>query len=1077
MEALRRLIGELRAGGELDSRGEFTLDRDRAREKMRQFQLTDPRSYVLELVQAAVLAGAGEVRFEIDADDMRMSFDGRPFTTLDFEELYSSMFTRRRSPARRRLALGLNSAMALDPRILRVESGTALMEMRPGGDEITMAKEAVDGTRIHVKDRFGNATLVRFVLKLRGHITEMLYLKEHCRYAALPIHLNGEPISGVEPLAEAAGRIELATPDASIVAGFAHLRPARLMILDQGVWIATHLLDDLPQRFVACVECPRLRKDASQRDVVRDEAYDGILEAVSAAFHRALADLGARARESPAEKALFRRLLLHPATLPLIQRVLDALLDSEAETPEGGAVAAVPLWASARYPPLELSLLDLLHARAARGRVGWARDVYPDLERRSETPVAVIPSTLERSYLAELFGDGFYPAESELQRELVQRRKILRWQQDHSGSYDEAAFALHMNQEPLAPRSTGVEEVVIEAGGLRGRIGLLGPEPPGRPVHARLQLLKYDRRLDEIRYRLPIGPIDGMINDDQLTPTPDWGGARRYGAVKRIRSLVLERAVRFLVALCDSHGATTDRLPEGYLRWLLLDAATRVLATEATLRDWVAEDLLPPEVTEQDWAVELIAALETVPLFANLDGRGVDLRSIRQDLDRHDTLLYLPEHRSALGASPQEMLELTGRPVLQLSRDDRDALGRIYGSYRLQDVRQWLLAGRWGPELAATEPAGRVALDADEALVKIALTGEGLGGEVALSREPGEPGLEIDLYQDGRFRGTSKTATPHALLAVACDDRLELDERGHLDPNGKRPAELARLCLEHLPLLIAELVAREEPWQAPRRDAAFHHLVSYLAAETARVGERDEVEQGIFQAASELPVFRGVDRPYSYADLRRSYEIFGSQAVLRWPAGGTPADSRRCVLVALPPERPLLELLFPEIEDVDEQWRQEQVQRQQQAISPSSPGGPSEPAPAARTTPAWDRLPPGEARLLGALHAELRRAGRGHAQLLDEKNLDRIVLGGLPGDVIASCRGRGVTVHRHHPLVERLLAEPETDQVQLAFLASAVYTAMNHFWREIEDDHEREFHRALIKGLSGERPRSGDARA
>ncbi len=51
------------------------------------------------------------------------------------------------------------------------------------------------------------------------------------------------------------------------------------------------------------------------------------------------------------------------------------------------------------------------------------------------------------------------------------------------------------------------------------------------------------------------------------------------------------------------------------------------------------------------------------------------------------------------------------------------------------------------------------------------------------------------------------------------------------------------------------------------------------------------------------------------------------------------------------------------------------------------------------------------------------------------------------------------------PLVEKLLAVPEIDPVQMAFLASAVYTSMNHFWQEIEDDHEREFQGELVAGL------------
>ena len=54
---------------------------------MRQFQLARPRSYVLELVQAAVLKGATRIAFNIDTDDMRMAFNGRPFTLHEFGEL------------------------------------------------------------------------------------------------------------------------------------------------------------------------------------------------------------------------------------------------------------------------------------------------------------------------------------------------------------------------------------------------------------------------------------------------------------------------------------------------------------------------------------------------------------------------------------------------------------------------------------------------------------------------------------------------------------------------------------------------------------------------------------------------------------------------------------------------------------------------------------------------------------------------------------------------------------------------------------------------------------------------------
>ncbi|MCP3986087.1 MAG: hypothetical protein GY723_17020 [bacterium] len=79
--------------------------------------------------------------------------------------------------------------------------------------------------------------------------------------------------------------------------------------------------------------------------------------------------------------------------------------------------------------------------------------------------------------------------------------------------------------------------------------------------------------------------------------------------------------------------------------------------------------------------------------------------------------------------------------------------------------------------------------------------------------------------------------------------------------------------------------------------------------------------------------------------------------------------------------------------------------------------------------------------------------------------MDRILLGDLDRDVIARCFDHGVVVNRRNRLVRRLLESHSTDRVLATFLASAVYSAMNHFWQEIEDDHEREFHRELVGAL------------
>jgi len=186
--AVMDLITDLRAEGVEESLGSFSLDREKAREKMRQFQLAEPHRYVLELVQAAVCKGATRIRFDIDADDMRMQFDGQPFSLQDLEHLYSSLFARQNTPendARRQLALGVNAAMALNPRYLRVTSKDGKhgvqLEARAGhDDEFGEMSNPPDGTTIHVKSRFRPGLMVSFLQNLKGTLPEEQVLRERC---------------------------------------------------------------------------------------------------------------------------------------------------------------------------------------------------------------------------------------------------------------------------------------------------------------------------------------------------------------------------------------------------------------------------------------------------------------------------------------------------------------------------------------------------------------------------------------------------------------------------------------------------------------------------------------------------------------------------------------------------------------------------------------------------------------------------------------------------------------------------------------------------------------------------------
>ncbi len=1477
MPELEALMSQLRADGELDSVGEFTLDRRRAREKMRHFQLADPRAYVLELVQAAVLTGATEARFEIDADDMRLEFDGRPFTAEDFDQLYSSMFARRKSSgARRQLALGLNAAMALDPGHVHVESGGARMEMRAGADEkITAAERPVAGTRIHVRDRFGRRTVVRFLRKLRGRLAEVEYLKKNCRWARLPIYLDGECISGRPALAEVLARTEVAIPSAmAAVAGFQEeYRSASMTILKDGVRITSHELEGLPGHFVVCVEVAELEKDVSQRDVVRNEAYDRLLAALPEVLCETLVKLAETVPEQPSREALFRRVLFDPSTLPALKEELAAARAGVYLPP--GALAAVPLWTSARNPPIVLSLLDLLRSEASRKRVSWSKSRYPELTRREKPPIAVLPLKHERAYLKELFGDRLSCVDTALQNEEKRACNVERWRLrrmspeipapprslisvplraedvigevgifhdpfEHSDAYgrfslwlikegrllekrttapvipglaaaleadfrpsrlfdrvnidrlfvrvavavaralgplmnelasrmlehavlaqrfsslprrclipylgldwqgnglrqflasfgitgkkhlafarrgdaeepiaaissasdvegddppplarlhlfetlhgprlslrdlaarsagrwlylprdrmsgpkveadvlllDEAELAVlrrifgaeklrdytadydsriararHLQKAPLALRPRGLVHAELEAGDVQGRVGLRARKPPDLPVHAELQLLKYQRHLDTVRYEVPIGPIAGMINDDELTPTADWRGVVDDDRLAHIRQLVLEHAARLLVETCETSGG------KPWLRAILVSAAARVLATEAA---------------HQPWAEELAGALETAPLFTHLDGRRVDLKRIREVLARDRRLHVWHTEWDGVERDIRDEVELAGdRFVLRLSRDEHQALAAIFGAEALTDARTWLRHRQQARRITAFEPALRLELGRDEALVATAVANAaapGVRGEVALRRQPDEHGLELRLYKNGRLYTTSSTEASYSLVAVVEDDALKLDEHGLLDLSGPRPAELAEICRARIPDVIAELVADQSLWDGPSRRIARIHLMDYLVAASAFENRQDRE----LRAACDLPAFDAVTGPCSFVDLCRSYADFDRQAYLLRSERrhGQPLDPRRRVLLVSRREVPRLRRLFPALENYGDRWAEEQQLRwrlenapalaeqpperplvsrhargrqglrahlwlpaepdarllcafgfagrqleldslsdlfpcagvvtgqglvaasgrvtpnqreglersafglykqlakdltrpsrgrelrgdraraarrlldrariallgrfeeadcgldddqfellhqlegmqlseREQRAQPDQPDQPDQPetvtgpgletagvgvAESAIAKPEIVEPETREARLLYALHVELSCARELHADLLDEKNLDRIVLDDLAPDVIARCFDHGVVVNRRHRLVRQLLEAPGTDRVLTTFLASAVYSAMNYFWQEIEDDHEREFHRELVGTL------------
>ena len=288
---VERLLAELRAGGRVDSRGAFTLDREKARDKMQRFQLADPRHYLLLLVQAAVLKGARRIGLAIDADDVRLDHDGDPWSVEDLEQLYNAMFARTADPAaraRRELALGLNAAMAIAPRWLRLESSSGghgvQLEMRPGRPDVFEAVPGrPDGTRLHLRERFTPGQAIEFLQDLRGTLAEEALLRARCRYASIDIVLEGQALAA-GPRVE--GALVTVPLEGDALTGVAGVLPAdlppRVVWVTHGVIVTEGEIRGAPPGVRVVAVAPGLSKDVSQAAFVQDERYEAAMSAVHA---------------------------------------------------------------------------------------------------------------------------------------------------------------------------------------------------------------------------------------------------------------------------------------------------------------------------------------------------------------------------------------------------------------------------------------------------------------------------------------------------------------------------------------------------------------------------------------------------------------------------------------------------------------------------------------------------------------------------------------------------------------------------------------------------------------------------
>lgn len=427
------LIAALCAGGRVDSHGGFTLDREKAREKLRTFQVAEPHRYVQNLVALAVLRGAPAIAFTYDSDDLWARFAGEPLTAQDFEDLYSSAVASAAGPAeraRQQLAVGINAALALDPRHVHVTSGPpeerVRLTVRPGRDDvIEKIRGRGEGTEIHVKLRLQPRLVGRFVRRVRGGaLPEVQALRERCQYAEIEVTLNGARVSRGLDLSEldvVHAHMIAASPTWACVAGLraGATIEGELRVVRHGVWISTLTHPHWPGGTIAVLRDDDLITDLSSAEVVRggrlDESLGIAASAVAAATCAYIKEQGELSQEARAR--LWPVLVHWPAA-------------HDPESALGQAVGELPWFRSIFGEPVTFA--DLRGDRAAGGVSFTGEDFKGKLEG-FPSRVVYAPTdprgrpSADLMLLRKLFGDKLRDRHRELEHEV---RRVLgrrRW--------------------------------------------------------------------------------------------------------------------------------------------------------------------------------------------------------------------------------------------------------------------------------------------------------------------------------------------------------------------------------------------------------------------------------------------------------------------------------------------------------------------------------------------------------------------------------------------------------------------------------------------------------------------------
>jgi hypothetical protein len=895
---LKSILEDLKSDVSFDSHGLFTLDKSKARLKMKKYQLLDPHYYVLELVQAAIAGGATRIDFYIDSDDLIMTFDGMHYTRDELDNIYSSLFVSQKDTSLERfreLAVGLNSAQALNPKFIKIISGdgqqAAQLTFTPPNNEVLVEpEEIIKGTRIHVKDRISWRAAARFLNRIADKLpAEGRIIKKHCMYCNIPISINQKQIEIHDKMSDDDVLCSIKFNQNGIkgIIGIpkSHHDKTSLQFVKLGVLINTkHMkLSYIP--VVGVIHGDHLTKNASQSDIVENSIYKETLNVVKSKFDELVCVLADRYKdidpssESPEE---LKSLDIFYNSIETRFRVKTYLKNP---TRLMRALAELKIFETTGNE--FISLKNLVKQFAEKGFVPFSQKMFDD-RHPEDLEVLYLDSGKKIEFFNKIFTNKVENVEQDFIRAIKRRKNIDAWN--------------YAKTDRVVLLSDTIIRRSVESENVHGEIGLTARESDGR---CHIFFSKENGLICEKHIEINGLSIDASVNNNNLNPVYTWDDLNADKEfVETIRAILIHSHFLYLnlsEKMKEMSSPDFIRFDKETLRYkkkfdihrmhlvnymnFILDKAEKDSndgLREITVKFTADNSFYDPGAVKrkvvklEDSSLTITDTIKRLRIFPTVEGKMVSLKELEDQVLQRAIIPYVTKEMVGPGVDNLHVIMATGRREFEL-------LEKYFGADKVRNYEKELTEERHlmqhlnrpveKPEIS--EPViEKISVSKMDAVGEMGLLAKAIDRSrfqfmKMFSNYP-EP-ASFTILKKNRMVTTLLINFPTGGIKVSVNyDRIGINSSWSDILEDKTWSDLKEIILSVLPDLAFEVAAKYESYEYKEKIRAKVFLQQFSAfhfRNSSYVSKSDSVSLKI----KKVSIFKDISgRPLSLADIEES---------------------------------------------------------------------------------------------------------------------------------------------------------------------------------------------------------------